>query len=374
MSDTSEYATIRVRDSSGVSASIKVLLTGSIGDLRVNIVEAFDYLEDFDILLGYPPSVCKLPHDSPITGNISPNDCIRIQRHELSTAMKISKAVSSSSKSSIPAIASRSNSSYNRAVGFGARIMTFTGAIVPPLPTVGRNKKRVGNLVTTAVPKKQKKSIGKKVAKSGDGVEDICSALITAADGGAGGCSKALRSVFRKAVMHQYNDSLAVGRLRAAFAGRFSFTENLSIRVLGSGLSTEMDVSFPLKPECARSKVHVETVDLISVEMLRAILLSALEDDDGAGAAREFLKPVNMSKASPRIFWSLIKAFGPDISSAMSQLFPQVRTLIISSRSRLTTHLCYFKIFFFIIPHFCFEIEVAANDLPSIYYENLICL
>ena len=325
MSESSEYAAFRVRDSSGVSASVNVLLQESIGGLRVKIAEAFDFLEDFDILLGYPPSVCKLPHDTPIMGNISPNDCIRILRCERSDTVKNSKATSSSPKSSIPAISSRSNSSNNRAVGFRARIMTFTGAIVPPSPAVGRNKKRAANFITTtAVSKKQKKVIGKKEATSGDGLEDICGALMTAADGGAGGCSKALRSVFRKAVAHQYNDSLAVARLRAAFAGRFSFDENLSIRVLGSGLSTEMNVSFPLRPECARSKVHVETVDLISVEMLRAILLSALEDDDGAGAAREFLKPVNMSKASPRIFWSLIKAFGPDMSSAMSQLFPQV--------------------------------------------------
>ena len=170
--------------------------------------------------------------------------------------------------------------------------------------------------------------------------------------------------MFRSAVAHQYNDSLAVGRLRAAFAGRYSFEESADSRgecsplilvtlllvviiilvilvilvfpiifisplfsVLGSGLSTKMDVSFPLKPESTRSAVHVETVDLLSQELLRAILLSCLEEKDPA--AREFLKPVNMSKASPRIFWSLIKAYGGDIPSAMRQLFPQVSCYLI---------------------------------------------
>lgn len=341
MSESFGYVTIRVRDSSGVSTSVNILLTGTIGEVKKKISESLHLHESFDILLGYPPSICKLPDDAPAMGSITPNDCIRIQRHELLAAPGSSKACAKPTKKTKgPSIASRSSaictnfrgststaSGSHRAVAFGARKMTLSGAVTSQSSTFGQ-KKRLAQILTnsTSTVKKQRRSSGKSIAATGDGEEDICGALMSAADGGAGGRNKALRSVFRKAVVHQYNDSLAVARLRAAFAGRFSFSINLDIRVLGSGASTKMDVSFPLRPENARSSVHVETVDFLSVELLRAILLSALEDDDGAGAAREFLKPVNMSKASPRIFWSLIKAFGPDISSAMSQLFPQVRT------------------------------------------------
>lgn len=211
--------------------------------------------------------------------------------------------------------------------------MTLSGPARKNSPSSAvANKRTNSRPPVTIATRKPRRSVGvRNKESSGDGKQDICSALMSAAEGGAGGRSKALRSVFRSAVAHQYNDSLAVSRLRAVFAGRYSFEESLDIRVLGTGASTKMNVTFPLKPESHRSAIHVEAVDMLPAELLRAVLLAALEDDGGGEGSREFLKPVNMSKASPRIFWSLIKAFGSDISSALAQLFPQVSNLSTST-------------------------------------------
>ena len=329
----SDSATIRVKGLLGVSLSIDILLSGTVGDLKKIIADRFKLYDGFDILWGYPPTLCNLPDDATVRGSIAANDCIRVQRLEhrdhqaegLAANKSNTRKVKASTPSKTIQKSSGVSSSGIKVAAFGSRIMSLTGAVTTSSPSLRQQKRRVSPFQPNIITSTKRKRVGSKNgATSGDGKEDICSALMSAADGGAGGRSKALRSVFRNAVLYQYNDSLAVGRLRAAFAGRYTFEECIDARVLGTGASTKMNVTFPLKPESARSALHTENVDLLSIEMLRAVLLSALEDDDGAGAAREFLKPVNMTKASPRIFWSLIKAFGPDISSGLSQLFPQV--------------------------------------------------
>jgi hypothetical protein len=338
---------LRVKNSSGTTLSIDVDLDGSVGNLKKKIAEAFKVLIPFNILTGYPPTICGLSDDALIQGNFTANEILRIQCTELVSSEQAKPAVQkkSSRPSKKPAAVTSSSSSNGRIVtnsgsssssssnssnkcttpSFGSRIMTLSGPArtKSPSSSVAIKRNNLGPPVTIAT-RKPRRSVGiRSKESSGDGKEDICSALMSAAEGGAGGRSKALRSVFRSAVAHQYDDSLAVSRLRAAFAGRYSFEESLDIRVLGTGASSKMNVTFPLKPESQRSAMHTESVDMLSAELLRAVLLAALEDDGGEGS-REFLKPVNMSKASPRIFWSLIKAFGSDISSALSQLFPQV--------------------------------------------------
>jgi hypothetical protein len=65
---------------------------------------------------------------------------------------------------------------------------------------------------------------------------------------------------------------------------------------------------------------HTETVDIISRELLTSVLTAAITDEASGG--REILKPENMSKLSPRIFWSMIRHFGNDFHSAYKTLFP----------------------------------------------------
>jgi hypothetical protein len=335
---------LRVKNSSGATLSIDVDLDGSVGNLKKKIAEAFKVLIPFNILTGYPPTICSLSDDALIQGNFTANEVLRIQCTELvSSEQEIPAVQKKSSRPSKKPAAVTSSSSNDRIVmnsgsssssnnnnkcttpSFGSRIMTLSGPArtKSPSSSVASKRNNLGPPVTIATRKPRRSAGIRSKESSGDGKEDICSALMSAAEGGVGGRSKALRSVFRSAVAHQYDDSLAVSRLRAAFAGRYSFEESLDIRVLGTGASSKMNVTFPLKPESQRSAMHTESVDMLSAELLRAVLLAALEDDGGEGS-REFLKPVNMSKASPRIFWSLIKAYGSDISSALSQLFPQV--------------------------------------------------
>lgn len=339
---------LRVKNASGTTLSIDVDLDESVGNLKQKIAEAFKILTSFNILTGYPPTICSLPDDALIQGNFTANEILRMHCTELANSepakpdvqkksARLSKkpaTITSNSsnsgsgrivKSSSSSCSSSSNSNKCTTPSFGGRIMTLSGPARMKSPSSSVASARSNSrLPVTIATRKPRRSVGvRNKQSSGDGKEDICSALMSAAEGGAGGRSKALRSVFRSAVAHQYDDSLAVSRLRAAFAGRYSFEESLDNRVLGTGASSKMNVTFPLRPESHRSAMHTESVDMLPAELLRAVLLAALEDDGGEGS-REFLKPVNMSRSSPRIFWSLIKAFGSDISSALSQLFPQV--------------------------------------------------
>ena len=337
-----------MKNASGTTLSIDVDLDESVGNLKQKIAEAFKILTPFNILTGYPPTICSLPDDTLIQGNFTANEILRmhstvlansepakpdVQKKSARLSKKPATITSNSSSSSnsgsgrIVTSSSSSSSNSNKCTtpSFGGRIMTLSGPARMKSPSSSVASARSNSrLPVTIATRKPRRSIGvRNKQSSGDGKEDICSALMSAAEGGAGGRSKALRSVFRSAVAHQYDDSLAVSRLRAAFAGRYSFEESLDNRVLGTGVSSKMNVTFPLRPESHRSAMHTESVDMLPAELLRAVLLAALEDDGGEGS-REFLKPVNMSRSSPRIFWSLIKAFGSDISSALSQLFPQV--------------------------------------------------
>jgi hypothetical protein len=334
MSDSPSPLTIRVKDTKGGTQSLQVASDATIGYLRRAISECFQLTENFDIVWGYPPSICFLPDDTPLGGNMKSNDSIRIQlmvnrgqqaegiastkKKPAGKKIKADRPTSSSSSGSTP-------TNNKNKVAFGARVMTLAGPSNINNSSSAASRKRPAPRSTFSGSRQKKSARGSKEKSSGNGMDDICSALMSASEGGASGRDKALRAVYRKAVAYQYNASIAVARLGAAFAGRYTFNEASDSRVLGSGVSTKMTVTFPKSTGTRHGSSHIETVDLLTVEVMRVALLSALEDtDDGVGGGREILKPANLAKASPRIFWSLIKEFGPDISHAMSQLFPQV--------------------------------------------------
>lgn len=346
--------TIRVRSSEGATVRVEFLPNETIGDLKNKITSAFKIDFPYQILFGYPPAACNLPDDALIQLHISANDSLRVHRlpplegtevipvkgkKQIRSSKKATPVKSSpGSKNSVGATnsgsqvssSSSSSSSYSRSTDknnkptFGSRIQTLSGPIATTSQKISNTARRLVPFSSASKQKIPRRRAGAKNVSSGDGKEDICSALMSAAEGGSGGRSKALRSVFRSAVAHQYDDSCAIARLRAAFAGTFTIEQCQNDRILGTGASSKISVTFPARPESARSKMHTEIVDLLSVEMLRAVLLTALEDDEGGQGAREFLKPVNMSKASPRIFWSLVQAFGSDLPHALSLLFPEV--------------------------------------------------
>jgi hypothetical protein len=69
--------------------------------------------------------------------------------------------------------------------------------------------------------------------------------------------------------------------------------------------------------------MYEETVDIIDRAVLRATLKIPLDDSE-PGGMREHLKPVNLARGSPRLFWSLVRLFGQDVAGGLKQLFPEV--------------------------------------------------
>jgi hypothetical protein len=161
--------------------------------------------------------------------------------------------------------------------------------------------------------------------------EDIGEDLITALGKGVSGeKSRMLRSIFWRAVSLQYDDIKAEARLSSAIAGRYTIIESTTSKFLGSSASAEMTVEFDKGP--GFRGVYSETVDLIDETKLKGViglLISSygLEEDDESSnenptTAREMLKPINMSKCSPRMFWSIVRLYGADFESCFHAMFP----------------------------------------------------
>jgi hypothetical protein len=152
---------------------------------------------------------------------------------------------------------------------------------------------------------------------------------MSATSGGGSGQDKALRDVFRNAVEHQYKSSQDVARHAAPSSGQYKFEDCEEVRVLQSGQCVKMRVQYPkamgasLASASGRS-VYTDIVDIVDAEGMRAVLMVVLADTS-PGGGRELLKPVNLARCSPRLFWSIVRAFGPDVAGGLRQLFPQVR-------------------------------------------------
>jgi hypothetical protein len=221
---------IRVKDTTGKLISIVLDSNAAVKDLRQAIADGFDLKVKFDMVWGYPPIVCNLQDDEKV--NMQQNELIRVQlisdrgqqaegvggmNRNNSTKTK-AKSTSTSKISTTKSSSSSSSSSSSNKLTFGGRVATLSGSN----SSASQTKKRTPQSSAFGSAKRPRKSaIKNKEESSGDGVGDICTALMAAAEGGTGGRDKALRSVFRRAVTYQYSNSLAVARLGAAFAGRY---------------------------------------------------------------------------------------------------------------------------------------------------------
>ncbi len=188
-----------------------------------------------------------------------------------------------------------------------------------PLSTVGSSRKLIpfGNRVSSvgssssiSTKQRTKKTFRKiPLEDTASNETDISVHLMEAVTGGTGRRNKVLRDVFRKAVEHQYNSTKALARLNAVYSGNYRIEENSNVRVLGSGAVKQIDVHFHRGAGCRT--FHEETVDLLPDETLIALFKLALDDNEGMG--REVLKPMNLSKCSPRMFWSLVYSHGSNV-------------------------------------------------------------
>lgn len=148
--------------------------------------------------------------------------------------------------------------------------------------------------------------------------------------GSTGKKNKFLKAVFRRAVELQYDQSKAEARLAATVSGQYEITESCSV-MLTAGTPAQISVKFA-KGSGSRGK-YEDTVELLSEEKVKAVVgmliaengLAAEEEDEerGGESAREMLKPVNMVKCSPRVFWNLVRLYGPNLPATFVRLFPQ---------------------------------------------------
>ena len=142
--------------------------------------------------------------------------------------------------------------------------------------------------------------------------EESAAALAQAAAGASDTRSRGLRRVFRRAVEGQYEEVRAVSRV-GALRGGYTVTplDQRRVRVEFA----EMDRH--------RGRRLSEEVELYDQNTLAAVLRVVLADPEGPGL--ESLKPINLARASPRVFWSLAVVFGSDLRAGLQQLLPEVR-------------------------------------------------
>jgi len=356
---------INIRIRSDSNKTVQLAVAGDIlyGDFFRKISEAFDLGSSggWDLLGGFPPTRIELDNDASISGHIGNNETLRLKKGNTVQAAfspaSSPAAPSSSSKRTTKGKLSAFDKSVKEAVkaaekakkqgvkggvvvnsssSFGARIATLT----PSSSSSASRTKQATN--QDAKEKETNKSVGAKrgrVTKMTMGSEDDVSfQLLAAVDGGTGKKNKFLRAVYRRAVELQYDQSKAEARVMALVSGKYQIVESGAARTLGTGDCAKMVVQFS---KGLNSRVnHEDKVDLLTREQLKAtiglILASSNTrprsdgDDDGDGDvddgfdpnAKEMLKPVNMAGCSPRVFWSLVRLFGPDIKHGLEQLFP----------------------------------------------------
>lgn len=333
---------VKVRTAKEV-LSLTLAKTSTFEALKIEIAEKANIDGDFDVLAGFPLKPLTLQDEDVIEGHISNNEVLRVQAKELSGQQAQGHAKYRPSKRAMTSTASTeaskktvsTSSASPSASGFGARIATLSsssgsasnkfrgssGRVSRPAgftvfaPPGMRNDQPSGR---RRVRQASKSRQGQSQDGGGQGAteSDIAEHLISAVSGGSSRRDKVLRKVFRSAVEYQYSSSKAVARLQAVYAGTYSIEASASARILGSGMSSQLDVSFPRGG--GQRGVFSETVELLGEELLKALLKVAVEDTEGEG--KEVLKPMNLARCSPRIFWSIVHRYGSNLIDAIQRL------------------------------------------------------
>jgi len=289
--------------------------------------------QEYDLMYGYPPRVIQVvsPDTTLLKDILSNNDNIRLQLKEDSgkqlqgktttivTKSKTKVSLHSGTTTSSAASSATASSIMNKSssLSFGAKISDLSTLVSP-----NRNSSNTtGAKRNTEVDASGNEQPSKRTRRhrSTDKItseDDICEHLLNAINGGSTNIHKALRRVFRNAVGLQYNATKAIDRLNAGLFGHYTIRESLEQRILGTGESTKMDVSF--SKEAGSRSNHTEEVDLLPADVLVELLKIAYKTD------QELLKPINLSKYSPRIFWSLIRRYGNDIHVTIRTLLASI--------------------------------------------------
>ena len=323
---------------STINLSISPDLTYDEFKLLLSQEFKFNNKQEYDVMSGYPPMIVQIasPNTTLLKDILSNNDNIRLQLKEDSgkqlqgktTIVTKSKTKSSlhsgttttSSSSSAAAASSIMNTSSSKSssLSFGAKISDLSTLVSPNRNTSNNTagSKRNTEIDASGNEQPAKHTRHHRSTEKITSEDDICEHLLNAINGGNTNIHKTLRRVFRNAVGLQYNATKAIDRLNAGLSGQYTISESLEQRILGTGESTKMDVSFT-KEAGSRSN-HNEEVDLLPPDVLVELLKIAYKTD------QELLKPINLSKYSPRIFWSLIRRYGNDIHVTIRTLLASV--------------------------------------------------
>jgi hypothetical protein len=142
--------------------------------------------------------------------------------------------------------------------------------------------------------------------------------LVDALSGGGTGHARVdqfLRLASKKAVATQYEIAKATNRHAAALKGDFEMAENSSRRT-ASGKCVSTIVRFKVSSR----KWEEDEVELLDEEELQALVLYLLQMGDDAVSNN--LKPYEMARQSPQVFWSLVNLYGGDLIAGLNTLLP----------------------------------------------------
>ncbi len=123
-------------------------------------------------------------------------------------------------------------------------------------------------------------------------------------------------SAYKEALSQCQATERAACRQAAVYSGRYTLKDSATSRVLGTGLSTEMSVSFSLGLENGGVEV-TEIARVMGEEDLRQVLFCLVE----AGRA-ELLKPHNIASKSHSTWWSLVRHGGKNVEETILALLP----------------------------------------------------
>lgn len=149
--------------------------------------------------------------------------------------------------------------------------------------------------------------------------EDIANDLITALNGDRDKKSKILRKCFGDALMKQYDETQAIYRLDAGLNNQYQIKISNNHRIFGLLESFTMTINYH-----GDKNEYTDVIDLIPLPLLKECIKAGYESNkDNESHGKEILKPINLSKISPRIFWSIIQLYKSSQNSSNNQSFIQ---------------------------------------------------
>ncbi len=193
-----------------------------------------------------------------------------------------------------------------------SKILIKNGEIVQ----VTESRKTKSSSSSSVKPKKIR------AIKETNTTEDIANDLLSAIEGDNDKKSRILRKCFDEALIKQYDETQAIFRLDAGLSNSYEMKKSNNHRLFGLLESFTMTINYHGDK---KSSEYTDVVDLIPLPLLKECIKAGYdankEDHD-----KEVLKPINISKISPRIFWSVIHLYTSNqpFIQAYKDIFPDM--------------------------------------------------